>query len=283
MTHAIKYIGLLALAVMVLATGCGPKPEAANSKRIVVTDDIVYRSGTSDAWKLDVAVPENFGGELRPALVIVHGGGWRAGSKQDLPYRSQLLDYALRGYVTFSVDYRLTDEAPLPAAINDVKCAVRWVRAHADDYRIDPERIGIYGHSAGAHLSLMVGMSPTEADAGDDCDWKDYPSRVAAAAGGSTPTDISARVEGGDVMSPVHYVGRDVLPLLLIHGTSDEVVPIGPVDAFVESLKAAGAPDVTYIRVDDANHGVAFEHYMMRSKTALYEFFGRTLGGEVDS
>ena len=84
-------------------------------------------------------------------------------------------------------------------------------------------------------------------------------------------------------MSPVHYISADVVPLLLIHGTADDVVPIGPVDQFIERLEAAGAPDVTYVRIDDANHGVAFEHYMMRSKEAMFEFFDRTLGNRMGS
>ena len=84
-------------------------------------------------------------------------------------------------------------------------------------------------------------------------------------------------------MSPVHYISSDVLPLLLIHGTADNVVPVGRDDRFIDRVEAAGAPDVTYLRVDDANHGVAFEHYMMRSKEAMFDFFDRTLGNRMGS
>jgi len=135
------------------------QPEGVSPKRIVILDDIAYRSGPSSAWRLDLAMPENFGEQTRPALVIVHGGGWNAGDKRDRPYRSMLLDYALKGYVTISVNYRLTREAPLPACIEDVKCAVRWLKAHAKEYRVDTSRIAAYGHSAGAHLVLMLGLA----------------------------------------------------------------------------------------------------------------------------
>ena len=135
----------------------------AAPKQIEVIDDLAYRSGSSKAWRLDLAMPVNFGEEKHPALVIVHGGGWRAGTKHDRPYRTLLLDYALKGYVAVSVEYRLTGEAPFPACIEDVKCAVRWLRAHAAEYHVDPDRIGAFGRSAGAHLALMLAMCPVSA------------------------------------------------------------------------------------------------------------------------
>ncbi|HMB91443.1 MAG TPA: alpha/beta hydrolase [Rhodothermales bacterium] len=125
---------------------------------ITVTKDIRYRDGDSEAWKLDLAMPANFGSELRPALVIVHGGGWRGGSKSVDVYQKMMVDYAQQGYVTVNINYRLIDEAEFPACIEDVKTAVRWLRAHADEYQVDPDRIGAYGHSAGAQLAMMLAM-----------------------------------------------------------------------------------------------------------------------------
>ena len=128
-------------------------------KEVKVTSDVPYCTD-SPSQVLDIAEPVNFGSEgLRPAIVIIHGGGWSAGSKSDPVYRNLLMDYALQGYVTVSVEYRFTQEAPFPACIQDVKCAVRWLKAHAKELRVDTERIGVTGHSAGAHLSLMVGVS----------------------------------------------------------------------------------------------------------------------------
>ncbi len=250
---------------------------ASGEKRIIVIDDIPYRSGESQSWRLDLAMPENFGGQLHPAIVIIHGGGWRAGSKQDRPYRSMLITYALKGYVTISVDYRFINEAPMPACIEDVKCAVRWLRAHADKYHVDPDRIGAYGHSAGAHLAMMLAMSPESTDTQADAQWNEYSSNITSAVGGSTPTVLPERFGDTEKYSPLSYVSADVIPLLLIHGTDDRIVSVETADTFVEKLKEAGAPDVTYIRIDGGNHGVAYEHNRDSSEAAMDKFFERTL------
>lgn len=255
-----------------------PATERPAAKRIVVLDDVPYRTGASDAWLLDLALPEGFGEELRPALVIVHGGGWRAGSRRDRPYRSMLLDYALLGYVTLSIDYRLLDEAPMSGAVEDVKCAVRWLRAHAAEYRVDPDRIGVYGHSAGAHLALVMGLATPAAGMEGECEWREHSSRVTAVAGGATPTVLPARIPDAARYSPANMVSGDALPILLIHGTADEIVPVATADDFVERLKQAGAQDVTYVRIDGGNHGVAYDNYLDRSTAAMRQFFERTLG-----
>jgi acetyl esterase/lipase len=251
--------------------------DSSEVKRIVVIDDIPYRSGPSEAWRLDLAMPENFGGGRHPAIVIIHGGGWRAGSKQDRPYRSMLVDYALKGYVTMSVNYRFINEAPMPACIEDVKCAVRWLRAHADKYHVDPDRIGTYGHSAGAHLAMMLALCPESPEMEGDGGWNEYSSSVTSAAGGSTPTVLPDRFGDSEKYSPASYISADVPPLLLIHGTEDNIVSVESADEFVKKLKEAGATDVTYIRIDGGNHGVAYEDNRDSSEAAMDKFFKRTL------
>jgi len=252
----------------------------AAPKRIAVYDNLRYRKGESDAWRLDLAMPENFGGERRPAIVIIHGGGWRAGTKQDRPFRSMLLDYALKGYVTVSVEYRLTGEADFPACIQDVKCAVRWLRAHADQYGVDPDRISCYGHSAGAHLALMLALCPASAGLEGDGPWSEHSSAVQSAVGGATPTDMRRRFDESEKYSPIDYVSADAVPLLLIHGTEDEIVSVESVDLFVEQMKEAGAEDVTYVRIDGGNHGTAYDHHVGQSVRAMDDFFARTLKKE---
>ncbi|MBN1362341.1 MAG: alpha/beta hydrolase [Sedimentisphaerales bacterium] len=252
-------------------------PGASSPKPIVVIDDIAYRSGSSRAWRLDLAMPENFGEQKRPALVIVHGGGWSAGDKRDRPFRSMLLDYALKGYVTISVNYRLTREAPLPACIEDVKCAVRWLKAHAEQYRVDTDRIVAYGHSAGAHLALMLGMAGPDAGLEGDGGWNDYSSNVTAVVGGSPPTSLPARFGDPVKYSPSTYVSAETLPILLIQGTADRIVRVETTDDFVEKLKQAGAKDVTYVRIEGGDHGVAYDSFLDRSTAAMNEFFERTL------
>ena len=160
-------------------------------KEIKLTSDIQY-DPISPSCVLDVAEPVGYGSEgLRPAIVIIHGGGWSAGSKHDLVYRNLLIDYALQGYVTVSVEYRFNQEKAFPACIEDVKCAIRWLKAHAKELRIDPERIGCTGHSAGGHLSLMMALSSeNKALEGEGRPWGEFSSSVACAVGGAPPTEI---------------------------------------------------------------------------------------------
>jgi len=249
----------------------------SNAKRIVILDDIAYRPGDSKAWRLDLAMPENFGGELHPALVIIHGGGWNAGSKRDRAYRSLLTDYALKGYVTISVEYRFIKEAPLPACIEDVKCAVRWLRAHAKEYHVDPNRIGAYGHSAGAHLVMMLALCPPSAGLEGDGGWNEYSSTINAAAGGSTPTVLGARFGDPQKYSPTTYISANAVPILLMHGVDDPIVPVATADEFVDKLKKAGAKDVTYVRVEKANHDVVYQQFLDRTMSEMDKFFARTL------
>ena len=171
-----------------------PETIQSTSKTITVTKDIPYRDGNNESWKLDLAMPANFGPEIRPALVIVHGGGQAAGSKSVDVYQKMMVDYAQKGYVAINVEYRLTGEAPFPACIEDVKCVVRWLRAHADEYGVDPDRMGAYGHSAGAHLALMLAMVPDSAGLEGDGGWNEYSSRVNVAAAGSPPTELGRDV-----------------------------------------------------------------------------------------
>jgi len=254
-----------------------PPAIPAAPKKLTLIDNIAYRAGTSPAWRLDLAMPEVAGKERLPAIVIVHGGGWSSGSKQSRVYRTMALYYAYQGYVTASVEYRLTGEAPFPACIEDVKCAVRWLRAHADEFHIDPDHIGAFGHSAGAHLVLMLAMCPPSVGLEGDGGANEFSSKVTSVVAASTPTRY--RRNGADpAWSPTSYVNEKQLPpMLLIHGTADTTVPIAGTDEFVESLKQAGHNDVTYLRVEGANHGVAYEHDLDRTFRAMDEFFDRTL------
>ncbi|MAY06370.1 MAG: carboxylesterase, partial [Verrucomicrobiales bacterium] len=124
-------------------------------KDVMIEPDITYRKGKSEAWKLDLVMPKAKSKEPRAAIVFVHGGGWRSGDKRAGYFMRGAIEYAQKGYVCITVNYRLIAEAPMPASIEDVKCAVRWLRANAKKYNVNPKRIGAYGNSAGAHLVCM--------------------------------------------------------------------------------------------------------------------------------
>lgn len=270
---------LLALAMFVPMAIAQPGMGGNTQRKISVTYDITYREGDSNSWKLDLAEPEmRPGGPLRPAIVIIHGGGWSMGSKNDPVYRELMMGYAQQGYVALSVGYRLTQEAPFPACIQDVKCAVRWLKAHAKEYNVDPDKIGVYGHSAGAHLALMLGVSSDNKEL-EDGPWQEYSSSVTCVAAGSPPTEI------GNPASPWskhpewwpigYFDAKTVSPMLLLQGIDDAVVKVNLTDDFVAKMVKAGA-DVEYVRIH-GHHGVAFDLHLNVTKPAMDNFFSRNL------
>lgn len=261
-------------------------------KDVIAEADIAYRPGKSKAWRLDLFHPKAKSDKPRPGIVFIHGGGWRNGDKRTGTFLSGAIDYAQKGYVTITVNYRLTGEAPFPACIEDVKCAVRWFRAHAKKYNLDPKSIGAYGNSAGAHLVSILGLVKPGAGLEGDGPWKDQSSMVQAVAASATPTDFNlfGPPREGDtrfvdkrwsvdelrrLSSPINHVSKDAPPFLLFHGTADRTVNVKHSDIFVEALKKADC-DVTYIRIDDAGHGV-FNQQVKQTKPAMEEFFARTL------
>ena len=278
---------ILIISGVAMVTACSSDQERAvsdelpmaapNNYEITVTSDIPYREGDSDAWRLDLAIPDTPGSKLRPALVIVHGGGWRAGSKSDDVFQRLMKEYARKGYVTINVEYRLTDEAPFPACIEDVKCAVRWLRAHAGEYRVDPDRIGGYGHSAGAHLVLMLAMAPASAGLEGDGGWDAFSSRLNAVAAGSPPTELGRDTPmAATEWWPIGYISAEQPPMLLIQGGDDRIVRPELTDDFVEKMKAAGA-DIEYLRIDGVGHDVAYSDKLDITDPAMESFFARHL------
>lgn len=275
---------LLAMFTLVIVTGTSmgqtfeqPVNSVIDSdqKTITVTEDIRYKEGDSEAWKLDLAMPANFGSELRPALVIVHGGGWRGGSKSVDVYQKMMVDYAQQGYVAININYRLLDEAEFPACIEDVKTAVRWLRAHADQYQVDPDRIGAYGHSAGAHLAMMLAMAPDSAGLEGE-GWNEYSSMVNVAAAGSPPTELGRDTPmAKEEWWPIGYISGDHPPLFLIQGTEDPVVRPELTEDFVEKMKDMGA-DIKYMELE-GEHGVAYNEQLDVTEPALEEFFAKHL------
>lgn len=259
--------------------------------------DIPYREG-NEKWRLDLALPKERGEKPRPGIVFVHGGGWRGGDKARGQWRSLPMSYAQKGYVCISVNYRLTDEAAFPSCVEDVKCAVRWFRANAGKYNLDPGRLGAYGNSAGAHLVAMLGLVKRDSGLEGDGPHGDQSSLVQAVCASAIPTNfanwhvpienhraIGPFLKGGKdsfserarKASPITYVREDAPPFLIVHGTADRTVNVKQADTFVEALKKAGAKDVEYIRIEGSGHGV-FGQHRSRTYPAMEKFFERTLG-----
>jgi acetyl esterase/lipase len=264
---------------------------------VKLVPDVAYREG-NPMWKLDLALPEERSSTPRPALVFIHGGGWRAGDKRAGYFLQGALDYAAKGYVGVSVNYRLTGEAPFPACVEDVRCAVRWLRAHAKQYNLDPDRIGGYGNSAGAHLVVHLALAGPDPALDGDAPWKEYSSLLQAACASATPADFTLNVGANAARfqspgsflhgpaetlaerlrqaSPVTFARADAPPLLLIHGDADTTVKPEQSLKLYAALKAAGAKDVALMMIHDVGHGVYLQHRTI-THPAMEAFFARTL------
>mgnify|MGYP001574400770 CR=1 FL=1 len=235
-----------------------------------VDKDITYCTIDGVALKMDVYYPET-GEAPFAAAVYVHGGGWNNGDKDgDRPLQAWQPELSKRGIAVFAVNYRLAQEYKFPTMIEDVKCAVRSIRANAAAYHIDPNRIAAFGGSAGGHLVSLLGTTDASADFDDVGEYQDVSSRVIAVVNMYGPTDLRVPNAGTTQQaientfatssysemgfaSPITYVTPDDPPFLLLHGEKDTVVPITQSESFEKALQAAGV-EVEFVRVKEAAH-----------------------------
>jgi acetyl esterase/lipase len=286
-----------------LAAQLNPRPPASSTPRaadnpvasdqISVQRDVEYGVQGGEKLLLDIYEPSESSSRPRPAVVLIHGGGWISFDKSTMRGMGNFL--ARSGYVAVSVDYRLFDwrENPWPTQLDDVQRSVRWLRANASKYNIDANRIGSFGHSSGAQLAALLGMVDTR-DNSDPALAK-YSSRVQAVVDVSGPSDFLANHDadgdaflasffGGDSAklaevwrsaSPVFNVDKSNAPFLIVHGTSDHDVPIAQAQELYDKLHQAGVA-VTLIKIDE---GHTFESTEARHRLAAETlvFFNRYL------
>lgn len=257
-----------------------------------------------DAWfghtrrdlKLDLIYPEDKSKKY-PCIVWICGGAWILMDKS--AHLAYLADLARNGFVVASVEYRTSNEAQLPAQIQDVKAAVRYLRAHAERYNIDSEKFGVMGESAGGYLTCMTALNNDPAmDVGE---WLDYSSKVQAACPWYPPTDFrgfpytsaeecaaspESLLLGKNVMRneeealrycPVSFVTKDAPPFMIIHGNEDHTVPFAQGVLLHDLLEDAGC-DVTLLEVDGSDHAdVPFFQREMWEE--IRKFFAEKLSG----
>jgi acetyl esterase/lipase len=253
-----------------------PDVSAATSipSNVEVVKDVPFCTGGGHPLLLDMYLPRNPISRSMPAVLWIHGGGWRIGGKSNSRVAAEL---AARGFVGASAEYRLSGEAPFPAAIEDTKCAVRYLRANAQKYGIDPDRIGVAGSSAGAHLALLIGTAPASAGLEGRGGWDGVPSRVQAVLSWFGPADFSVgptafeRGKGPSIIaflggtpkqnpanyrnaSPVTWVAKGDPPLLMFHGDEDTTVPHDQSVRMEAAYRKAGL-DVELVTVKYAGHG----------------------------
>lgn len=292
-----------------------PRPEGANQRpnrtaaqnpfigsarvpeSVQYVRDVIYATAPGDdgkpiELKLDTAFLKQSDGKPMPAVVYIHGGGWRTGNK-DMGMRPSMA-MALGGYFAVTIQYRLSDQAIFPAAVHDCKAAIRFLRANAEQLGIDPERIGVWGHSAGGHLSALLGTSGnTEVLNGSvgSADPKTS-TAVQCVVNISGPTDLTRDVDGGLISmwlggnmsekqaeakqaSPLTYIDAKDPPVLIVHGTTDRLVDMDRHAVPLEkALKDAGVK-VELLPVPGDGHIITNARAYLRAA----EFFDTHLGG----
>jgi acetyl esterase/lipase len=279
--HAASWLVLTAITAWVWAGSDRAFRRAEVPSAVIVRQDVPYRATGGQRLSLDIYLPPagTSGSRVgRPAILAIHGGSWIGGSKRlfrPSPWNPHptAIRMAEAGFVVIAADYRLARPgAPSwPSASDDLREAVRWIRRHARELEVDPDRIAAYGQSAGGHLAAMLGTSAGVIEADDA-------SRIRAVVGLYGPSDLerlpSQRVQplshepvrmflGEDPevsaerardASPIHHVGRDTAPMFLMHGTRDSWVPIAQAEALAGALEASGVRH-RLIRVEGARHG----------------------------
>jgi len=284
---------LLLVAVVVGILGwpalAGDPPGDVDFRR-----DVEYAQVGDETLCLDLSIPHGATGRL-PAIVVIHGGAWREGSRSGLDELTWRL--AESGFVSATVGYRFCPAHRFPAQVQDVKCAVRFLRAHAEEFHIDPERLGAVGFSAGAHLALMLGVMDPQDGLDDSGGSSGFSSKVQAVVSYFAPTDLELPTTdetrpllvdflGGPLdeqrdayhrASPVNYLDAGDAPLLLFHGTADPIVPPEHATRMAEAMQAAGVAGRVELIVG-GGHGDWSQAEFARTSAAMLAFFREQLG-----
>ncbi|MBX7122794.1 MAG: alpha/beta hydrolase fold domain-containing protein [Opitutaceae bacterium] len=263
-----------------------PVPAATVPAGTKTISDLVYVTNGHARQKLDLYLPEKVGSPT-PVIVWIHGGGWVSGDKKENGAPGSV-SHTTRGFAVASINYRLSGDAIFPAQIEDCKAAIRWLRAHAKEYNLDPRYIGVAGASAGGHLAALLGATGhvKNFDVGENLDQS---SAVQAVNDLFGPTDLlqmdahalsgsrlvhdaasspESRLVGGPIQekpyrdragraNPIPYLTKSASPYLIIHGDQDPLVPHHQSELLFAALKQHGVP-VRFHTIKGAGHGQGF-------------------------
>ncbi len=275
--------------------------DAGTPQGMTATEDVQYGKADGVPLLLDLLNPDPMPSAPAPVAVWIHGGGWEAGDKRDDLTLALGSIMARAGFVAVSINYRLSDQSLYPAQLHDAKAAIRWLRANAVDLGIDPERIGVWGHSAGGHLSALLGTTGDLPELEGESGSPGYSSRVQAVVAVSPPTDFLAippgwpyveprratsKFVGGpleerrDLMrlaNPIAHIRPGIPPFLIIHGEADEIVPVEQAQLLHDALQQSGA-DSTFLRLPKADHALAAPELGITAADAWADVWQRGLG-----
>jgi acetyl esterase/lipase len=246
-------------------------PQTVEAKPGAMYRDLTYCTPDGIAQKMNVFYPKQLSDEPMPITVYIHGGGWTSGDKGSGAGSVDIQELLGRGFIVASLDYRLAPQYKWPSQITDVKCAIRHLRANAATYKLDPNRIGVWGGSAGGHLVAMLGTTDASArfDVGE---YGDQSSRVQAVVDLFGPADLPALLGGPGLVvgqsvfgatsrddpilvkaSPITYISPDDPPFLILQGDKDTTVPLEQSQILYDQLKAGGV-NATLVIVKNAGH-----------------------------
>jgi acetyl esterase/lipase len=260
--------------------------------RYWVQPDIVYGAANNTQLKLDVWYP-NESKTPTPTLVYIHGGGWIFGTKETSVL--QFLPFLEKGWRVVNVEYRMASNSLAPAAVEDTRCALRWVYRNAKQWNFDTSKIVLTGHSAGGHLSLITGMLPDGTALDNNCyadeKYGDVKMKVAGIINWYGITDVYDIIQGPNLknygpmwmgsqpdaaeiakrVSPLTYVRADLPPILTIHGDKDDVVPYSQATRSKEALDKAGVTNKLYT-VKGGGHGMFTRDEYIKSFDVIWKF-----------
>jgi acetyl esterase/lipase len=273
---------------------CFVVPLHAGETKIKTEKKIVYGKGDDVDLELDLAMPAEGKGPF-PAVVCIHGGGWRAGNRQQLTGLTETL--AKNNFVAVTISYRFAPKYKFPCQIEDCKASVRWLRANADKYQINPDKIGCIGFSAGAHLCCLLGSADEKAGLEGKGGNPKQSSKVQAVVSFFGPTDFAEKNWGQDVeniflipflggtyeekkevyrkASPLTYCNKDCPPFLFFHGTKDPLVGLEQSEKMMTALKKVGV-SAELVTMTGDGHGWGGEK-MTKTLNQTVRFFEEKL------
>jgi acetyl esterase/lipase len=265
-----KTASIVLLAMIALISFAKGQNDNKGKYDIEVISNLQYTEGDYKPQTMDIIKPKGQLEKPMPVIVWIHGGAWAGGDKSSGIYRSK--PFAEKGYFCATITYRLSPDSSFPAHIEDCKCAIRFLRANAKKFNLDPERIGVWGDSAGGHLSALLGTSGGAKNLEGNRGWAKFSSNVQAVCDFFGPSDITKMGHkeqiinsflGGPLKdnfnkareaSPLSYVSREDPPFLIIHGDKDQTVPIEQSEILTKALQNARVP-VELIVLKGAGHG----------------------------
>jgi acetyl esterase/lipase len=269
----LTFCGIFLLCSSLMASSQQNRWTESSSFDYGISADITYGTFQNVPVHLDVWRNTKATGPV-PTLMYIHGGGWVFGDKAGAV--NLFLPYIERGWNVVNVEYRMAGVSPAPAAVEDARCALRWMYRNASEYHIDTNRIVVSGHSAGGHLALMVGMLPPDSNFDSACpaDAAEPPLKVAAIVNWFGITDVNEILSGPDRktyavawigsqpdkeerakhVSPLTYVRADLPPIITIHGDHDPTVPYSQAIQLRDALSKAGVAN-ELVTVQGGMHG----------------------------